>query len=651
MRRALGALLVVWLILASAVPLGAQVPTHDADDEAEPAVGEEEATSPAFGTAALPEAADVLVAVGAAPPPELIHVPTDAVVGGAVRDATSGWVVTATGAVRSYGGAPHHGDVSHLDLTEPIVAMEATPGGEGYWLVASDGGVFALGDAGFHGSTGDIRLNRPIVDMAAAADGEGYLIAADDGGLFAFGSARFLGSMGDVPLNEPVVGLSRTSSGEGYWLVARDGGIFAFGDAEFRGSTGADPPSAPVIDIVETPDRNGYWLVTEAGEIHAFGTAEPFASPDADADVGGAVVGASRQGDGLWLTVHPRVPTIYAWQSGGLTDEVADAVVGAATQAGAVSSVTHLGTLGVHQFRRGSWVYQSTAPGWRIAFTARAVDPEVAAVFHGGDVAAALQRGQVVLSRRSADLRDARVGDTIVFHGWDGRLHERTVGAIIPDSRVSSTELTFGVEDARRFGFVRPASIWIAGMGDVEALTAELDALVAAETWVRWSASWAVGSAATDSTLSTVRLKELLGEFSYRFAGGVSIEIEPRWVEANIVAVDLPILGRWRCHRRVIPDLVAALRAVEEAGLGHLVDPVDSRWGGCWVARRIRGSSGGAVSRHAWGLAVDINPSTNPWGQPPTMDMAVVEIFRAHGFAWGGTWTRPDGMHFEWVGR
>ncbi len=185
----------------------------------------------------------------------------------------------------------------------------------------------------------------------------------------------------------------------------------------------------------------------------------------------------------------------------------------------------------------------------------------------------------------------------------------------------------------------------------MEALTAELDALVAAETWVRWSASWAVGSAATDSTLSTVRLKELLGEFSYRFAGGVSIEIEPRWVEANIVAVDLPILGRWRCHRRVIPDLVAALRAVEEAGLGHLVDPVDSRWGGCWVARRIRGSSGGAVSRHAWGLAVDINPSTNPWGQPPTMDMAVVEIFRAHGFAWGGTWTRPDGMHFEWVGR
>ena len=32
------------------------------------------------------------------------------------------------------------------------------------------------------------------------------------------------------------------------------------------------------------------------------------------------------------------------------------------------------------------------------------------------------------------------------------------------------------------------------------------------------------------------------------------------------------------------------------------------------------------------------------------MDSRIVDIFRSHGFGWGGTWTRPDGMHFEWTG-
>ena len=27
-----------------------------------------------------------------------------------------------------------------------------------------------------------------------------------------------------------------------------------------------------------------------------------------------------------------------------------------------------------------------------------------------------------------------------------------------------------------------------------------------------------------------------------------------------------------------------------------------------------------------------------------------MQIFRKHGFAWGGNFLTPDGMHFEWVG-
>jgi hypothetical protein len=33
------------------------------------------------------------------------------------------------------------------------------------------------------------------------------------------------------------------------------------------------------------------------------------------------------------------------------------------------------------------------------------------------------------------------------------------------------------------------------------------------------------------------------------------------------------------------------------------------------------------------------------------MDCRTVQIFRKHGFAWGGNFLTPDGMHFEWVGQ
>ena len=63
--------------------------------------------------------------------------------------------------------------------------------------------------------------------------------------------------------------------------------------------------------------------------------------------------------------------------------------------------------------------------------------------------------------------------------------------------------------------------------------------------------------------------------------------------------------------------------------------------GGCYAPRRIsRFDAGGAISRHAWGIAIDINTIT---GYSPR----IVEIFNSWGFAWGGTWTSPDEMLFE----
>ncbi|HEX4246176.1 MAG TPA: hypothetical protein VHY77_11450 [Acidimicrobiales bacterium] len=163
-------------------------------------------------------------------------------------------------------------------LNAPIVAMTATPSGNGYWMVGSDGGIFTFGDAGFFGSEGGMHLNKPIVGMAPTADGKGYWLVASDGGIFTFGDAGFYGSEGGSHLNQPIVGMAATASGNGYWLVASDGGIFTFGDAGFLGSEGGHPLAQPIVGMASTADSNGYWLGAADGGIFTFGDAGFFGS-------------------------------------------------------------------------------------------------------------------------------------------------------------------------------------------------------------------------------------------------------------------------------------------------------------------------------------------------------------------------------------
>ena len=56
------------------------------------------------------------------------------------------------------------------------------------------------------------------------------------------------------------------------------------------------------------------------------------------------------------------------------------------------------------------------------------------------------------------------------------------------------------------------------------------------------------------------------------------------------------------------------------------------------------------LSRHAWGVAVDLNADDNPHGARSRQDRRLVETFADHGFTYGGFWLVPDAMHFEYVG-
>ena len=181
------------------------------------------------------------------------------------------WLLGADGGVFTFGDAPFFGSTGDLTLNQPVVAMAATPSGQGYWLVAADGGIFAYGDAVFYGSTGGMRLNKPVVGIAAAPDGKGYWLVAADGGIFTFGpSAAFHGSTGNLRLNREIVGMAPGRGGGGYALVAADGGVFTFGDAPFHG---AAPTRGDVVDVAPIPSGTGYFVGGAGGRVVGFGDA------------------------------------------------------------------------------------------------------------------------------------------------------------------------------------------------------------------------------------------------------------------------------------------------------------------------------------------------------------------------------------------
>ena len=140
----------------------------------------------------------------------------------------------------------------------------------------------------------------------------------------------------------------------------------------------------------------------------------------------------------------------------------------------------------------------------------------------------------------------------------------------------------------------------------------------------------------------------VVGSMSFQILPNGFIRPDPAWVAANITQGSVPILGTVTCHRLMIPRLSGALGDVVEAGLADEIRPGD--YGGCYVPRFIDRDPTKPLSNHAFGLAVDLNVSTNGLGTRGDMHPDVVRIFQGWGFNWGGLWSRPDPMHFELTG-
>lgn len=269
----------------------------------------------------------------------------------------------------------------------------------------------------------------------------------------------------------------------------------------------------------------------------------------------------------------------------------------------------------------------------------KTIESSVVDYFYDEESAQAIRDNKIVISELTASRYELNVGDYVNLVGLNSEIIPIEVGKVIKDSKIGWFEGVVNKELGFKLGIYRniQAIIWDSHIN--ENFLIELHKNI---NYRKVKLTFRENRVNKNWVLPTALVKEMFGDFQIKERDGVWITTEPEWREENIQNKRMPILGITRCHRLMWEPLEGALNQILEEGLEEYL--IIEEWkssGGCYAPRRInRFDAGGSISRHAWGIAIDINTKS---GYPPR----VVEIFNDWGFAWGGTWTSPDEMHFE----
>lgn len=114
--------------------------------------------------------------------------------------------------------------------------------------------------------------------------------------------------------------------------------------------------------------------------------------------------------------------------------------------------------------------------------------------------------------------------------------------------------------------------------------------------------------------------------------------------------VDFTLLGKTiKVNQKIVPMLQKVQDEINKSGVQYPVDPDGVQ------SVSSKRKNNGAISLHAYGLAIDINPNRNPYTTgraicPHDIPDAYIKAFEDNGFGWGGRWGTDDncdGMHFE----
>lgn len=179
-------------------------------------------------------------------------------------------------------------------------------------------------------------------------------------------------------------------------------------------------------------------------------------------------------------------------------------------------------------------------------------------------------------------------------------------------------------------------------------------------------------------------LKQRMEDCSFKAMGGVTWE-QLRYLQVLHRDADgNALVGEMVCNERIADDLLDIFKTLYQAGYPIERIRLVEEYGGddeasmrdnntsCFNQRAT--TAGGTLSKHSYGLAVDINPRYNPYMKLKPNGQTVVRpegsedylertlghpyqiikgdlcyrLFRQHGFIWGGEWlSGKDYQHFE----
>ena len=281
----------------------------------------------------------------------------------------------------------------------------------------------------------------------------------------------------------------------------------------------------------------------------------------------------------------------------------------------------------------------TTDENYLYSLSIKTIESKYADLFYSNQITELIQKNKIIVSEFTAEQYSINVGDTLVLVGMNEVTFEIEVGEIVPDGELGWFEAVVNKEVGYQLGINRniQAIIW-----DNKVTENHFVELYKNIEYKRLRVTFKDAKPNKNWVLPTALVKKYFGDFQIKEKDGTWIIVEPEWRNANIERKNMPIIGRATCNKIMWEPLLGALNQVIEEGLQNTLSKDEfQKSGGCYAPRRInRFNAGGAISRHAWGIAIDINVKS---GYHPR----VVEIFNQWGFAWGGTWTSPDEMHFE----
>jgi hypothetical protein len=290
--------------------------------------------------------------------------------------------------------------------------------------------------------------------------------------------------------------------------------------------------------------------------------------------------------------------------------------------------------------------------GFRIPVTLTAVEPVGWARLVGPSLTqdellllGRLEPGRVLLSESSARLRGIGEGARVDLAG----ARDLEVVGVVSDRATSGSEFLVHVDDEALTWLGGRESLLVRHLPDrIEELEAIVETSGQDDLRVHRQHDTERDGPRVQLILGHVALKERFGEFAFRLVlNQREIVIDRAFVDEWIVSEQLPVIGTVRCHRLIMDDLRAAVDEMIAAGHEDWLSP--RRYAGCYHPRRI-GFGRENLSRHAWGVAIDLNVDLDLPGGGPVPPDDLIEIMGRHGFRWGGDFTTPDNHHFEWLG-